>query len=77
MHKCVFDENRGLWHGLQGEYYLSCLALPPVIKKVYWLFVVISPIINHVIQNKRFRKGAEKICRQKQSSQKRKLLKPH
>ncbi len=29
MDKYIYDENNGLWYGLQGDYYLPCLTLPP------------------------------------------------
>ncbi len=29
MDKYIYDENNGLWYELQGDYYLSCLTLPP------------------------------------------------
>ena len=29
MDKYIYDENNGLWYELQGEYYLTCLSLPP------------------------------------------------
>lgn len=29
MDKYIYDENNGLWHELQGDYYLPCLTLPP------------------------------------------------
>ena len=28
MEKYKYDENNGLWYGLQGDYYLPCLKLP-------------------------------------------------
>ncbi len=28
MDKYIYDENKGLWYELQGEYYLPCLTLP-------------------------------------------------
>lgn len=28
MEKYIFDERNGLWHELQGDYYLPCLKLP-------------------------------------------------
>ena len=27
MDKYIFDENNGLWYGLQGDYYIPCLML--------------------------------------------------
>ena len=29
MDKYIFDNNNGLWHELNGDYYLPCLILPP------------------------------------------------
>lgn len=29
MDKYIYDGNNGLWYELQGDYYLSCLTLPP------------------------------------------------
>lgn len=28
MDKYIYDENNGLWHELQGDYYIPCLTLP-------------------------------------------------
>ena len=28
MEKYIYDENNGLWHELQGDYYIPCLKLP-------------------------------------------------
>ena len=28
MEKFIYDENNGLWYGLQGDYYIPCLKLP-------------------------------------------------
>lgn len=28
MEKRIYDEQNGLWYGLQGDYYLPCLSLP-------------------------------------------------
>lgn len=28
MDKYIYDESNGLWYELQGDYYISCLALP-------------------------------------------------
>lgn len=28
MDKYVYDENNGLWHELQGDYYIPCLTIP-------------------------------------------------
>ena len=28
MEKIIYDENNGLWYGLQGDYYIPCLKLP-------------------------------------------------
>jgi hypothetical protein len=29
MEKQIYDEKNGLWYGLQGDYYLPCLLVPP------------------------------------------------
>ena len=28
MEKVIYDENKGLWYELQGDYYIPCLKLP-------------------------------------------------
>ncbi len=28
LNKYIYDENNGLWHELQGDYYIPCLTLP-------------------------------------------------
>ena len=28
MEKYIYNEQNGLWYGLQGDYYLPCLKLP-------------------------------------------------
>lgn len=28
MDKYIYDENKGLWYELQGDYYIPCLTLP-------------------------------------------------
>ena len=28
MEKYIYDENKGLWYELQGDYYIPCLKLP-------------------------------------------------
>lgn len=28
MDKYIYDESNGLWHELQGDYYITCLILP-------------------------------------------------
>lgn len=28
MDKYIYDENNGLWHELQGDYYIPCLTIP-------------------------------------------------
>ncbi len=28
MDKYIYDNNNGVWHELQGDYYIPCLVLP-------------------------------------------------
>jgi hypothetical protein len=36
MNKQYYDEKNGLWYRLQGDYYLSCLALPDGSGQACW-----------------------------------------
>ena len=35
MEKYIYNEQNGLWYGLQGDYYLPCLKLPEEERSTY------------------------------------------
>ena len=52
MEKYKYDENNGLWYGLQGDYYLPCLKLP--VEEPVHIGVWGQRHLNYLRDNKRF-----------------------
>ena len=51
MEKYKYDENNGLWYGLQGDYYLPCLKLP--VEEPVHIGVWGQRHLNYLRENKR------------------------